>query len=55
MFTRYLAVAAGLYLAYTAYNCPCEEIYACKPYSTNLAAFTLLAIAAYPVLQQHKK
>lgn len=49
MLTRYIAIAAGLYLAYTAYRCPCEEIYACKPVTTNAAALTLAAIAAYPV------
>lgn len=54
MFIRYIAIAAGLYLAYTAYRCPCEEIYACKPVTTNAAALTLAAIAAYPVFLAQK-
>lgn len=47
---RSIAVLLGLYLAYTAYRCPCEVIYACKPLQTNAAALALLSITAYPVL-----
>jgi hypothetical protein len=46
---RYVATAASLFLAYTAYTCPCEQIYACKA-GTVLTVYAVLGLVSfYPI------
>lgn len=47
MWNRALAVGVPLWLAYTAYRCPCERIFACKPVEVLSAVVVLNLLALY--------